>query len=165
MRILLSILIAMAGLSCAQAQSPRIYLDQIQAGIFTVGKFTTVQDSNISTGKRSTASDVKLERVTNNIPAKLDTVFGVRFRIAGSPRNAKVPLTVIWRYPEPGIKNPATGTTKFVDKYISEKRVGEVATFYWNLSVDYVLVPGTWTLEIWQGERQLLAQDFALSEP
>ena len=166
MRVFFSLLILFNGLLCAEAASPRVdRLDRVQAGIFSLGEVKTIKDANISAGQRTEAPKAKLVQVGRNIPAKINTAFGIHFQVLGSPKGAKIPVKVIWRYPQPGLKNPATGTTKFSDEYIETLIAGNSADLYWNLASAWTLVPGKWTIELWQGSRQLLAQEFILSKP
>lgn len=88
----------------------------------------------------------------------------MQVHIVGKPAGAKAPIKVIWRYPQPGLKNPATGTTKFSDEYMDSRPLGESPVFYWNLAEEWTLVPGLWTLELSQDGRTLLVQDFVLSK-
>jgi hypothetical protein len=60
----------------------------------------------------------------------------------------------MWRYPEPGLINPATKMTKTVDDNSD-----------WGSTQDWHLVPGTWTLEVWESECKLVTQQFQLIEP
>jgi hypothetical protein len=166
MRGFLSLLALIAGLSCAQAQAPHVdRLDSVRAGIFSYDKLTASEGKDISTGKFVAASGLRIKQVTRNIPAELKTVFGIELRVVGSPNGKKAPITILWRYPDPGIKNPDTGTTKFFDEYVSYETIGKMTTFYWTLGNDYVLIPGKWVIELRQGDRKLLAQEFILSKP
>jgi len=166
MRVVLSLLVLIAGLSCVQAQSPHIdRLVDVKAGIFTYDKLAPSEGKDISTGSFVEASGIRIKQVTKNIPAATNTVFGIQFLVVGSPNGAKAPITVLWRYPDPGIKNPDTGATKFFDEYVSYETIGKVTRFYWTLNDDFVLVPGIWTIELRQGDQKLLAQEFVLSKP
>jgi Caspase domain len=151
--------------SIAPASSPRIdRLEDIKPGLVSLSKARTVKDSNISTGQRPDGGSPKIISVSKNISIKLGTTFGVQVRIVGKPVGVKVPIKVTWRYPQPGLKNPVTGTTKFIDEYLDSRPLGESPVFYWNLAEAWTLVPGVWTLELSQDGRTLLVQDFVLSK-
>lgn len=165
MRIILTVIFVVGGLSFAKAQTPRIdRLDDVRPGVVSLGEVKKVTDNNISTGERFEGGAPKIVSVTKNISIKVGTVFGVQVHIIGKPAGAKAPIRVIWRYPEPGIKSPTTGTTKFSDEYADSRPIGASPVFYWKLGDEWVLVPGIWTLELWQGDRKLLAQDFVLTK-
>jgi hypothetical protein len=151
--------------STPPASSPRIdRLDDIKPGVVSLSEAKTIKDANISTGQRLEGGSPKIVSVSKNISIKLGTVFGVQVRIIGKPAGAKAPIRVIWRYPQPGLKSPITGKTKFSDEYTDSRPIGESPVFYWNLAEEWTLVPGTWTLELWQDDRKLLAQDFVLTK-
>jgi hypothetical protein len=163
MRAILTIAL-LSGLSAAPAQTPRIdRLDEIKPGVVALGAVKTIRDDKISTGQLLEGRAPKIISVSKNISIKLGTVFGAQVRIVGKPAGAKMPIRIIWRYPQPGLKNPTTGTTKFTDEYIDSRPIGESTVFYWNLAQEWTLVPGTWTLELWQDDRKLLVQDFVLT--
>jgi hypothetical protein len=165
MRAFLTVVFFLSGLSIAHAQTPRIdRLDNIKPGVVSLSEVKTIKDANISTGQRLEGGSPKVVSASKDISIKLGTVFGVQVRIIGKPAGAKVPIKVIWRYPEPGLKNPTTGTTKFSDEYTDSRPIGESPVFYWNLAEEWTLVPGTWTIELRQDDRKLLVQDFVLSK-
>jgi len=162
MRIILAVIFVVSGLSLAQAQPPRIdRLDDIRPGVVSLGEVKKVADDNISTGERFEGGAPKIVSVSKNISIKVGTVFGVQVHIIGKPAGANVPIRIIWRYPEPGLKSPTTGTTKFSDEHTDSRAIGTSPVFYWKLGEEWVLVPGIWTLELWQGDRKLLAQDLS----
>jgi hypothetical protein len=165
MRAFLTVVCFLSALSFAHAQAPRIdRLDNIKPGVVSISEVKTINDANISTGQRLEGGSPKIVSVSKDIAIKLGRVFGVQVRIIGKPAGVKAPIKVIWRYPEPGLKNPATGTTKFTDEYTDSRPIGESPVFYWNLAEEWTLVPGTWTLELWQDNRKLLVQDFVLTK-
>lgn len=165
MRLVLGLLLLMAGALAAEAKGPRVErIEVVDTGYIKVGKFKTIKDDDISTGQRSEASRTKITRSTTDIVAKVGDVFGADFKIIGPPKGQKVTLTVVWRYPEPGIKEPdKSGPAKKVDTYEDEFTVGGTATLYWSLATDWVIVPGTWTAELWSDGRKLMTQSFEVS--
>ena len=71
-------------------------------------------------------------------------------------------MRVIWRYPDPGMKNPDTGKTKFKDEYNDDVKIGAEQTYYWSVGSEWQQVEGTWTFELWYRDRRLVKQDFAV---
>ena len=54
-----------------------------------------------------------------------------------------------------------TGLPALLDEYDDVFTAGpNPLTLYWSLSVDYTLVPGTWSVELQQEGRRLLYQEF-----
>src|SRR5688572_22149782 len=62
-----------------------------------------VPDQAISTGNRVEAKAYKNLKVGTQIEAKAGTIIGAELLIVGTPRRGKVPIKVVWRYPEPGL--------------------------------------------------------------
>lgn len=153
----------LAGIPAVQAQNVRVERIQIVGtGIIEVGKSKTIKDKTIITGQRTEATKSTIVKQTTDIPAVVDTVFGVDFRMVGVPRGKKATLRIIWRYPEPGIKNP-NGTVTTVDAYDDVFTSGpDTNTVYWSLAAAWTLVPGKWSLELWQDKRRLMNVDFNL---
>ena len=163
MRILLaSLLILIGGLTVAQAQTRAEEGKVIRRGLYELGKLKTVDDPTISTGHRTEASKTTFKEHTMRIEAAADVVFGLDVVVSGSPRGARLPVRVVWRYPDPGLRNPDTGKTKHKDEYEDAVRLGEEHTYYWSLGADWQQVPGTWTFELWNRDRRLVKQDFTV---
>lgn len=161
MRILLACLIVISGLASAQAQVHIENAQVLRTGTYKIDKYKTIKDASISTGMRSEATPV-IQHLTTVIPAKLDTIFGLDVLVRGSPRSRVIPVRVVWHYPAPGIRNPNTGVAKRTDEFTTTLALNNKTTFYWSLSKKYTLVPGTWTFELWHGDRLLINQAFVL---
>jgi len=161
MRILLAGLLAIFALSSAQAQVKVSRGEILHTGTYEVGKTKEINDPTISSGHRYEA-DATLLREATTITAKLNTVFGLDVMIEGTPRGKVVPVRIVWRYPDPGLRNPETGKTKFVDDYMDRREIGKKSTFYWMLGQEWALVPGTWIFELWYENRVLVRQAFKL---
>ena len=160
MRTIVAALLLVCGVAAAQAQRIEA-VDILAAGIYEPGKLKTIEDPSISTGERHEAV-ATLKKRTTVIPARNNTSFGVTVMIYGRPHGKVVPVRIVWHYPEPGLHNPDTGITKRVDDYIERKALGEETKFYWVLGDDWVLVPGEWTIEIYDQDRLLASQSFTL---
>lgn len=163
MRILLACLILLGGLATAQAQLHIQNAQVLRMGTYKIGKVKTIKDRSISTGSRTEATPI-IQQLTTVIPVKLDTVFGLDVLVRGRPRGRVIPVRVVWHYPAPGIRNPTTGVAKRTDEYPTTLTLNNKATFYWSLSEKYTLVPGTWTFELWHGDRLLINQAFDLEQ-
>jgi hypothetical protein len=48
--------------------------------------------------------------------------------------------------------------------FYQEHKVGEELYRLYRLTERWEVVPGTWTLEIWEGDRKLSSQDFLLKK-
>ncbi len=150
--------------SAAIAQDARVErIDILKTGIMKMeGELKRNPDATISTGERLAAKKLRIVEATSVVPAKVDTAFGVEIRIVGKPAGRKARLKIVWLYPQPGLKNPDTGTAKMRDEYEDEQILDTTTSYFWQLGSSWALVPGKWTLEIWQGDRRLAKHDFAL---
>lgn len=162
MRKELALFALVATTSAASAQSVRIDRAEIlQNGIMRqTSEVKTIQSKDLSTGRRSTA-ETEIVETTTTIPARVGVLFGSDVRLHGRQRGKQANLRVVWRYPQPGIKNPQTGIAKLVDEYVDKRETG-TTTYFWSLGDAYTLVTGTWTLELWQDDRRLARQEFEL---
>lgn len=166
MRIFLSILFLLCSVSSGYSKSPRIdRISDVKAGLMSLGQDKTIKDDSISTGTRIQASATIIKVGKDiDIPEKSEFAIGVDFLLVGTPKGASVPLKIIWRYPEPGLKSPDTGTTKLTDEYVDPNHtLGKRDALFWKFTdAEWVRIPGIWTLEVWQDDRKLLAQEFNL---
>lgn len=140
-------------------------VEVVRPGVYEIEVGKPIPDAGLATGNRVEATAYKNVKVGTQIPARLGTVIGAEFTIVGSPRRAKVPLKMVWRYPEPGLTNPATKVTKTTDEYADTQLVGEKFPVFWGMTQDWHLVPGTWTLEVFHGDRKLATQQFRIERP
>ena len=106
-----------------------------------------------------------LQTNTTRIPAVFGTSFGACFVVDGSPAEAKVALTAIWRFPDPGLADPSRAHPWYREEYLKCFEIGKPAFQSFTFRDDWALVPGVWTMELWQGERRLLVQDFEVYRP
>jgi hypothetical protein len=150
----------------AQAPSPKVErIEVARPGTYEIEVRGAVPDMSVATGNRVEAKAYKSLKVGNAVEAQVGTVIGAELTIVGSPRRAKVPLKVVWRYPAPGLTNPDSKETKTTDEYFDIQLVGEKFPIFWGLTQDWHLVPGTWTLEVWHFDRKLVTQLFEVKKP
>jgi Domain of unknown function (DUF3859) len=153
-------LLTNAGLAGA---APRVDRAEIlRPGIYSAEVTKRINDKSISTGNRNLVDKVHLVEITTLIHAKPNIFFGLEGMIVGAPNGTKVPVRIIWRYPKPGIVNPATNRPKLTDDYMDSVIIGHKFQFFWELTRDWQIVPGEWSFEIWYGGRQLAKQKFTL---
>lgn len=112
----------------------------VEYGIFTN------QYQDFEAGERVlTRSNQDIQR-TEQVPAKLGTKFGLRYRLA-SKREGDVPLTLL--YLTPGVVTP---DGRRHDKFeVQQKLVA---------GAPQEVVPGAWHFMVFQGDRKLAEQRF-----
>lgn len=102
---------------------------------------------------------------TTRVPARLGTMFGVKFRPVGQVPDGVTNFRVLWRAPDPGIPDAVTGKPRRDDGCAYAYRMG-VTTFQgFRFERPAELIPGAWALEIWHGDRKLLAYGFTVYKP
>lgn len=144
---------ALAGLFAfaAVAQAEVRVEGPVEYGIFSS------QYQDFQAGERVlTRNSQEIER-TEQIPARLGTKFGLRYRLAGK-REGDTPLTLL--YLTPGVVTP---DGQRHDKFeVQQKLVAgapqDVMAF--EFSEHHEVVPGEWHFMVFQGDRKLAEQRF-----
>ncbi len=152
----------------AQAPAPAATVERIDVtrpGTYEIRASAPVQGYAVSTGNMVKITGYKNVSVGTTIEANRGVVIGAEVIIVGAPRRAKVPIKVVWHYPQPGLTNPESKTTTTLDEYTDTQLIVETFPIFWGLTRDWHLLAGTWTLEVWQGERKLATQQFQLTKP
>jgi Domain of unknown function (DUF3859) len=100
-----------------------------------------------------------LVQATTTIAANQGVIFGFRYSTFGK-LGAPVRLKFVTNIPEPGIRNPKTGVTSLRSEYSENVMVGGTEFKGYSFDEPWEIVAGTWTIEIWDGDRKLASQDF-----
>jgi hypothetical protein len=187
MRGLLAAVMLCAWLDAAHAQTIQ-NIELTEYGIYTTEAAASTAAPGTATGKIDQVSNIKLVQSTTTIPARVGVEFGFRYRIVGQPAAAPPPqagttilgiqlgtpppprpepqvnLKYVTHIPKPGMRNPETGNVTLTNIFYQEHKIGEELYRLYRLTERWEIVPGIWTLEIWDGERKLLSQDFLLKK-
>lgn len=151
-------------LADAQAQSQRI--DQIEVvaqGIYVADRQDCRRDERGLS--RCTFTNVRHAATTTTVPAEIGVIFGGEFRIVGGPDRASVNLRKVWIIPAPGLRSPnAAEPIRRIERE-EARAIGSVFRSTFGFDDNWELVPGTWILEFWDGDRRLLSQEFTIVEP
>lgn len=130
-----------------------IQLEDFQAGIFD----STPVD--LEEGQRIQYNNEKIIE-TRAIPARLGTKFGIRFTLSGKHSAVNLPITYF--YLTPGVVHP--DKTRH-DKYEVYKQLSATApnhTIAFQFTSDWEIVPGIWRLMVFEGDRLLVGESFAV---
>jgi hypothetical protein len=98
---------------------------------------------------------------TTTIPLKDEIWFGLDARLVGSPDGVNVPVTVVWRYPSPGIRS-ADGAQKLTDSYVVNMPLGASEFYGYHIGERKGLPAGKWTVELWSNNHSFASQTFTL---
>src|SRR5262245_51701366 len=133
----------------ATAQVARVdRLEVVDHGLFQLRTGERTAAPGTATGWATAASAATLLERTDRVPARRGVAFGVRYIVAGSDTGIGVSLTVTWRFPEPGLKNPATGNVYRQQTTEIDARVGMPGASLYILEEDWEFLPGTWVVEV-----------------
>jgi hypothetical protein len=128
-----------------------------EVGIYTAKVLQVTSTTNVIDETLEGLDGFTLLQSTTNIPARLGTRFGFRYRILGQPKNAPVMLRMVGVHPP--FTNPKTGKTASRDEYQLQSWIGDTYTCY-ILDEDWELIPGKWTFEVWHEDKKLCEQSF-----
>jgi len=132
------------------------------AGIYTAESRTRTESSSAVKGYSSIVKGVSYGPATTRVAAKLGSSFGVRIKVESVVPQERVSLRFLWKFPEVGLVNPNTSLRHFAEESRAVCTAGESCLKGWFLSEEWELVPGTWTLEAWLGDRLVATQSFEL---
>ncbi len=97
---------------------------------------------------------------TDTVPMRRRVHFGFRYRVEGPDTGNQVDLTLAVIFPE-AVHPPAALPLRRHLRH-SPVPVGAVSYTGYSFDRDWEFVPGVWTLEVLQGERQLAALSFTV---
>ena len=159
------ILAAVAGDACAQSAGKVERIDIVEAGIYRAETAGVEQAPGTATRQRNILSDHRLLVSTTRVEAKLGVHFGMRYRVVGSPNLGTVKLVSVTQYPVPGLKNPKSDKPQARGEHSLSATIGQINYRGYVFEYDWELVAGTWTLELWDGQRKLGGQTFTVTKP
>jgi hypothetical protein len=98
---------------------------------------------------------------TSTVPMRPRIHFGFRYRIDGPRSGTPVDLTLAVTFPDAVHPPAGLGPLK---RHLRQSvlPVGAVSYTGYSFDLDWEFVPGIWTLEVLQGERQLAAMSFTV---
>ena len=147
----LALAVAVLGISAPLAQADVQVVGPVEYGLFE----TTKEDFQPVLTRRDQSI-----RQTTEIPAKLGSKFGLRYRLVGK-QAADTPLTLL--YLTPGVQTP---DGKRHDKFeVVQALVPDVEqdVMAFEFTEPHEVVPGEWRM-MFQGDRKLAEQRFTVRE-
>jgi Domain of unknown function (DUF3859) len=156
----LAMFLAAAGAAQAQVQSIDVY---------EFGTYRSAGGTEVGvTPKgivRSQTSGIKQLEATRKVIGLLGVEFGFRYRTKGAREGALVPLTIVAKFPPPGVLGRSTQVPVQVDGYTQVTTAGKDDFLTWTFEMKSDLVPGIWTFEIWSDGKKLTEQSFEVILP
>jgi len=108
---------------------------------------------------------VELVQPTRTVIARIGTYFGIRYRLIGTPRGMAVPITVVERFPKPGVRPAGVDQPFTDDAYTTVQRIGDGLFHLASFKQPSELVPGVWTIELWINGKKLAEEKFNVILP
>jgi len=140
-------------------------IEVVSAGLFKSKIAKKVASPGSATGIRDVIGSEKLLRRTTEIKASLGVEFGLRYRIVGAPKGAKVPLKIVTIFPGEGVRNPKADKPTQREELNEDRPIGRVLYESYHFDHDWEMVPGTWSFEIWYDGKKLAEQKFTVTKP
>jgi hypothetical protein len=123
----------------------------------------SIDDRHLAGGRQNVVADRKNLEPTATIAARLCVSFGFEYVLVGTPTNVDVPIRMVTRFPAAGVRNPETGLTTHRHEAIVMRTIGRLHFRSYTLEREWEVVPGTWTFELWDGDRKLVERSFMLT--
>jgi len=114
---------------------------------------------------QSHVDDIDLVEKTSTVIAQMGGGFGIRYRLTGLPRGTVGLLTIVIKYPAPGILADGGSVPFTEDEYTELVALSGNRFYTWSFDRRTDLVPGIWTFEVWVGGKKLCEQKFNVILP
>ena len=111
---------------------------------------------------RCTVRDVRQITTTSIVPFRTGVEFGVEFKTIGSFDATAAEVRKVWIFPGAGLKSPFFNQPLRRDEEVISVPIGTGGFVAYTLDEPWELVPGIWTVEIWDGNRRLLSKSFTV---
>lgn len=152
-----------AALACGTAQAQQATsIEIVEYGLYTRDAVRTDTGGPIA---RTVVRNIRHAATTTTVPAQLGVSFGIRYRVDGSPNGATVDVSEITLFPPPGLKSPKSAQPVLKDVDPHKRKIGETVYCGYSLDNSWEAVPGTWTFQLWSGDRMLAEKSFNVATP
>src|SRR6476659_3315497 len=154
MRTIVSLLLLVTSCFSGHAQQTTIErIDIVDAGVFRSGKGKVAQ-TGTPTGNLRIVANWELISATTTIQPKIGMEFGFQYLVVGKPQGQTVTLRSVTLHPRPGLRLPGTGNSIMRGESDVTTEIGAIAYRGYRFDQEWELVPGTWTFELWDGQRK-----------
>jgi hypothetical protein len=163
-RLAAAVVLALLCTAGAWAQPAAVQSAQILwAGTYEAQVVGTVEQPGTAIGKTNLLGNIVKLETTTTVKARLGTSFGIEFTLSGSPEGAQADVTIVVVLPKAGLLNPVTQKRSFREEWRPSPRpIGGASVVGYLMEMDWEIVPGIWTFEIWSNGRKLGEQPFCV---
>jgi hypothetical protein len=137
----------------------------IDFGTYIVNKSTAVSDSALTMSQRSVGGSVELLQSSSIVRGEVGSVFGFRYQLTSPTSGQPSEITIITKYPAPGINDPTNNKIHLQDEYVVPVIFGSTQTTYYRFSNSWEIVPGKWKKEIWYRGKKVGEKEFTVIVP
>jgi hypothetical protein len=134
----------------------------VEAGLLEARKVDSLPTPGTAAGETSVLDSVVFYDASRRVPAQVGLQFGARYRIVGAPAGQAAIVRIKWLVPGPGMRNPLTGEVTRIDEADETVTVGTDRLAGYKFGQSWEIVPGTWLLELWSGDRRLNSVSFTV---
>ena len=164
MRSGLVLCLLLLGALQASAAESDVRAEITRFGLYDFKVTSKRTEAGTATGYVQTG-DYEFHTTTTTVPARLGAHFGFEYVLIGTPKGAKINVRKVVIFPQGGLTNPKTGKTVARNEYEDTIAIGDRGLRGYSLDEDWEAVPGTWTLQLWLGDRKLAEKSFTLTRP
>jgi len=107
----------------------------------------------------TTDFSANLKKQTDSIPAKIGTQFAIVYKLKAK-NSGLIPVNIVWKYPK-GMKDN-NGKELTETSYVIQKETNIETYSNYTLEGDNELIKGTWTFQMFIGEKILYEKEFYL---
>lgn len=161
-RLILIIVTLTFCFQAAACDDAPLSIEVIESGLYRVQKESNIPYQGLPSNSLITKANIEFIKETNEIPAMLGSALGYKYIIQGGTVGDRVELTVVMKYPAPGITDPGTGMTHTNDRYTVPGIVGDTSTTFYSFDGEWEMLPGKWTRELWHGCNKLASRTYSV---
>jgi hypothetical protein len=165
MRMLLTLVLFLLPLGASGAETQVRDIMFMNPGIYRSRTVAQTEAPDTAFGFRNTVVNPTLEQLTVEIPGALGIRMGFLYAVVGEPSGAMVDITVVLKFPEPGLTDPATRRTHQADNATFGVGLNDLGYQEYQFEDFWEIVPGIWTFEFWHAGRKLGEQRFKVILP
>lgn len=140
-------------------------IDVLDYGLYCVTQTSETPDAGAVSGRTMVVKNTELAAATRTVPARVGVDFGFHFKIVGEPNGATVQVKKVTHVPHPGIRNPQGGSARLRGEILSSEKIGQVGYKGYGFDDAWEVVAGTWTFELWVGDKMFVSQSFDAVTP
>ena len=144
--------------SLASAQEVR-GIEIVEYGLYAVDKTDCKRDAQGI--ERCDRNNIRHAATTWTVPANIGVEFGLRYRIVGRPRNAKISIRRVWLLPGGGFQPPSGKSIDHIDR-VDTVEIGQSTLMSYGFDDAWELVPGPWVVKFFYNDRELGQRTFTV---